>query len=204
MLYINTENNNNLSTVWSKVFLSFNILSSYKDAKNRAVFSNFYVLGQRSCYYIVNPFAVGETLNRIFILIRGIVEENPKYQKWVFSFNVRHAAIARWFGWSIGASVFSRLTKNNGFVSNGGLILHIKSSMVVYTFLSYIGMDLAFVLSSKNSGGRAEMLTQKSLLAIGFDGNDVWTYAYNMPGVRSVRSVVLYSRIFSMLFLKLQ
>ena len=189
--------------LWSKVFLSFNVLASYKDARSRVVFSNFYVLGQRSCYYIVNPFAVAETLNRIFILIKGIVEENPKFQKWVFSFNVRHAALGRWFGWAIGASVFARLTKNNGFVSNGGMLLHIKSSMVVYTFLSYIGMDLAFVLSSKNSGGRAEMLTQRSLLAIGFDGNDVWTYAYNMPGVRSVRSVVLYSRIFSMLFVKL-
>jgi hypothetical protein len=45
--------------------------------------------------------------------------------------------------------------------------------MVVYTFLSYVGVDLAFVLSSKDGGGRAEMLTQKSLLAIGFDGTDV-------------------------------
>jgi hypothetical protein len=47
------------------------------------------------------------------------------------------------------------------------------------------------------------MLTQKSLLAIGFDGTDVWTYAYNMPGVKSIRSVVLYSRIFSLLLSKL-
>lgn len=190
--------------LWSKVFLSFNLLASYKDAKSRVVFSNYYVLGQRSCYYIVNPFAVGDTLNRIFILIRGMSGENPNFQKWVFSFNVKHTPVGRWFAWSIGASLFARLSKNNGFISNGGIILHIKSSMVVYTFLSYIGLDLAFVLSSKNSGGRAEMFTQKSLLAIGFDGNDVWTYAYNMPGVRSVRSVVLYSRIFSLLFLKLQ
>jgi len=45
--------------------------------------------------------------------------------------------------------------------------------MVAYTFLTYIGIDLAFILSSKSSGGRAELLTQKSLLSIGFDGNDV-------------------------------
>jgi len=121
----------------------------------------------------------------------------------VFSFTIKHASISRWFGWSIGANIFSRLSKNNGFISNGGILLYIKSSMVVYTFLSYIGVDLAFVLSSKDSGGRSEMLTQKSLLAIGFDGIDVWTYTYNMPGVKSIRSVVLYSRIFSLLFSKL-
>lgn len=189
--------------LWSSIFMSFNLLTSHKDAKSMVVFSNFYVLGQRSSYYIVNPFAVSDTLNRIFILIKGVVTENKKYQRWVFSFNIKHASIARWFGWSIGAGVFARLSKNNGIISNGGILMHIKSSMVVYTFLSYIGVDLAFVLSSRKSGGRAEMLTQKSLLAIGFDGNDVWTYAYNMPGVRSTRSIILYSRIFSLLFLKL-
>lgn len=193
-----------VSGMWNKVLISFNLLSSHKDAKSIVVFTNYYVVALRSGYYIVNPFAIADTLSRIFILIRGIVCENPKFQKWVFSFNVKHSGIGRWFSWSIGAGLFARLTKNNGFVSNGGIILHIKSSMVVYTFLSYIGMDLAFVLSSRNSGGRAEMLTQKSLLAVGFDGNDVWTYAYNMPGVRSTRSVILYSRIFSLLFAKLQ
>jgi hypothetical protein len=45
--------------------------------------------------------------------------------------------------------------------------------MVAYTFLSYIGVDLAFILSSQKSGGRAELLTQRALLTIGFDGSDV-------------------------------
>jgi hypothetical protein len=45
--------------------------------------------------------------------------------------------------------------------------------MVAYTFLSYIGVDVAFVLSSRASGGRAQLLTQRSLLTIGFDGFDV-------------------------------
>lgn len=188
---------------WLRVFLTFNLLTSYKDTKGISVFQNYYVLGQRSSYYIVNPYAIANTLSRIFILIKGILCENKKYSRWVFSFNVRHASVCRWFGWSIGASIFAKLAKNNGIISNGGMIMHIKSSMVVYTFLSYIGMDLAFVLSSKCSGGRAELLTQKSLMVIGFDGTDVWTYAYNLPGVRSTRSVLLYSRIFSMLFLKL-
>jgi len=188
---------------WNNILLAFNLLTSEKIEKRMIVFTNYYILGQRASYFLVNPYAVADTLNRIFILIKGITVENNLYQKWVFSFTIRHAPVSRWFGWTIGANVFSRLSKNNGFISNGGMLLYIRSSMVVYTFLSYVGVDLAFVLSSKDGGGRAEMLTQKSLLAIGFDGTDVWTYAYNMPGVKSIRSVVLYSRIFSLLLSKL-
>lgn len=179
------------------------MLTSIKESKNISIFKNFYILGQRSSYFIVNPYAISNTLNRIFILIRSIILENKKYTKWVFSFNIKHTTICRWFGWATGSSIFAKLSKNNALISNGGILINIKSSMVAYTFLTYIGIDLAFILSSKSSGGRAELLTQKSLLSIGFDGNDVWTYAYNLPGVRSTRSVVLYSRIFSMLFLKL-
>lgn len=193
----------NQKELWKGVFLSFNMLTSHKNTKGISIFTNYYILGQRSSYYLINPYAVANTLSRIFILIKGMLCENKEYSRWVFSFNVKHAAICRWFGWSVGASIFARLSKNNGIISNGGLLMFVKSSMVAYTFLSYIGMDLAFVLSSKSSGGRAELLTQKSLMTIGFDGNDVWSYAFSLPGVRSTRSVVLYARIFSMLLLKL-
>lgn len=73
----------------------------------------------------------------------------------------------------MGANVYARLSKNNAVISNGGLVLGVKGSMVAYTFLSYIGVDLAFILSSQSSGGRAELLTQRALLTVGFDGTDV-------------------------------
>jgi hypothetical protein len=45
------------------------------------VFTNYYILGQRASYFLVNPYAVADTLNRIFILIKGITVENNLYQK---------------------------------------------------------------------------------------------------------------------------
>lgn len=183
---------------------SFILFSSKRLEKNLSTYKTYYILGRRANYYIVNPHAVTEILNRIFILVRGIASETKNFSKWVFSFHIKHTQIARWFGWTIGASTYSRLSKNNGIISNNGIILGVRGSMVAYTFLSYIGVDLAFILSSQKSGGRAELLTQRALLTIGFDGSDVWNYAYNLPGVKSTRSVILYSRIFTIILWKLE
>lgn len=175
------------------------MLSSNKVDANWAVFSNYYVLGRRGSQYFVNPVAVTLILSRIYILLKNIILENQKFQKWVFSFIVKHAAVCRWFGWVTGSSIYANLVKNNAIISNSGLIVAVKGSLAAYTFLSYIGVDIAFVLSSKSSGGRAELLTTRSVLTIGFDGTDVWTYGYNLPGTRTLKSAVLYSRVFSLI-----
>lgn len=193
----------NKKSIYSELLTSFTLFSSKKVEKNLAIYKTYFILGRRANYCIVNPYAVVETLNKIFILFRGISTENRHFSKWIFSFQLKHAPIARWFGWTLGSGVYSRLSKNNGIISNNGLILAVKGSMVAYTFLTYIGVDIAFVLSSKYSGGRAELLTQRAILTIGFDGSDVWNYAYNLPGIRSTKSVILYVRIFVMILSKL-
>jgi len=191
------------SGVYDELLTSFTLFSSKRVERNLAFYKTYFILGRRANYAIVNPHAVVEALNRIFILFRGISAENRHFSKWVFSFQLKHAPVARWFGWTLGGGVYSRLSKNNGIISNNGLILGVKGSMVAYTFLTYIGVDIAFVLSSKNSGGRAELLTQRAILTIGFDGSEVWNYAYNLPGIRSTKSVILYARIFTMILSKL-
>lgn len=190
--------------VYSYVSRSFTLFSSKRLEKNLATYKTYFILGRRANYYIVNPHAVAEALNRIFILVRGISAEVKHFSKWVFSFQLKHAQVARWFGWTTGSGIYCRLSKNNGIISNSGLILGVKGSMVAYTFLAYIGVDVAFILSSQHSGGRAELLTQRALLTIGFDGSDVWNYAYNLPGIRSTRSVILYARIFTLILWKLE
>lgn len=190
--------------IFNEVLRTFALFSSKKLEKNLAIYKTYFILGRRANYYIINPSAVVEALNRIFILIKGISSESRNFSKWVFSFQLKHAPVARWFGWTMGSSVYSRLSKNHGIISNNGIILAVKGSMVAYTFLTYIGVDVAFVLSSQNSGGRAELITQRAILTIGFDGTDVWNYAYNLPGVRSTRSVILYARIFVMILGKLE
>lgn len=188
---------------FNELMLSFSLLGSQKLDKNLAVFVNYFVLGRRGDFYIVNPYAVTQTLTRIFTLLKNIVLENKKFQKWVFSFIIKHAALCRWFGWVSGTAVYAKLTKNNAIISNVGIVLAVKGSMAAYTFLSYIGIDVAFVLSSKSSGGKAELLTSRSILTIGFDGTSVWTYAYNLPGTRNLKSAILYSRIFSIILTKI-
>lgn len=185
------------------MLLSFSMLSSQKFEKNWSVFSNYYVLGRRGSYYFVNPIAVTSVLCKIYILLKNVILENQKFQKWVFSFILKHAAVCRWFGWITGSGIYANLVKNNAIISNSGLVFIVRGSMAAYTFLSYIGVDIAFVLSSKSSGGRAELLTSRSVLTIGFDGTDVWTYGYNLPGTRTLKSAVLYSRIFSLILPKL-
>jgi len=190
----------------NKIFTYFNLLSSKKDENNLSIFSNYYLIGRRASYYIINPFAVNTAISRIFILLKEMHSEGKggrHIQKWILSFNPKHAGICRWFGWSIGASIFAKLTKNYGILSNGGIVLGISGSLVTYTFTSYIGIDLAFILSSKSSGGRAALITQKSIITVGFDASDSLTYAYNLPGIRSYRSIILYSRIFSFLLNKI-
>lgn len=77
---------------------SFNLFSSKKLEKNLSIYKTFYILGRRANYYLINPCAVVETLNRIFILIRAVSTENKNFSKWVFSFHLRHAPVCRWFG----------------------------------------------------------------------------------------------------------
>lgn len=190
--------------IFNEIARTFTLLSSKKLEKNLSIYKTYFILGRRANYFIINPNAVVEALNRIFILIKGISSESKNFSKWVFSFQLKHAPVARWFGWTSGSSVYSRLSKNHGIISNNGIILAVRGSMVTYSFLTYIGVDMAFVLSSQNSGGRAELITQRAVLTVGFDGTDVWNYAYNLPGTRSTRSVILYARIFVMILAKLE
>ena len=80
------------------VYNSFILFSSKRLEKNLSTYKTYFILGRRANYYIVNPHAVTDMLNRIFILVRGISSEIKNFSKWIFSFHLKHAQIARWFG----------------------------------------------------------------------------------------------------------
>ena len=186
------------------VFFNLNLFSEKNPDPQPGFFTTYFVLARRANYYVVNPYAMADVFNKIHILLKGMSNDYPNYSKWVFAFNIKHAAVARWFGWSTNSSVYAQLDRVTSVVSKGGLICSVKGILSCYTFINFIGVDLAFVLSSRSSGGRAAMLTQKSILTIGFDGQEAWQYAYNLPGTRTLRSVLLYSRLFSLLLNKWQ
>jgi hypothetical protein len=60
---------------------SFILFSSKRLEKNLSTYKTYYILGRRANYYIVNPHAVTEILNRIFILVRGIASETKNFSK---------------------------------------------------------------------------------------------------------------------------
>lgn len=192
------QNKRDLKTI----FFNLNLFSGDNPETKVGFFTTYFVLARRANQYVVNPFAMSDTFNKIYILLKGMAAEYDGYSKWVFAFNIKHAAVARWFGWSTNSSVYAQLDRLTSIVSKDGLICSVKGILSCYTFINFIGVDLAFILSSRSSGGRAAMLTQKSILTIGFDGHEAWQYGYNLPGTRTLRSVLLYSRLFSLLLNK--
>jgi hypothetical protein len=39
-------------------------------------------------------------------------------------------------------------------------------------------------------------------MTIGFDGNSEWLYTYNLPGTKTIKSAIMYSRLFAILLNK--
>lgn len=187
------------SVLFRTVMFNFNLFSGKQPERQPGFFTSYFVLARRANYFVVNPYAMADTFNRIFILLKGMSSDNNNFSKWVFAFNFKHAAIARWFGWATNSGIYARISRNLSIISKNGLIYSVKGILACYTFINFIGVDIAFVLSSRSSGGRAGMLTQKAILTIGFDGGEDWLYAYNLPGTRTLRSVMLYARLFSIL-----
>ncbi len=91
------------------------------------------------------------------------------------------------------------LDRTLGIISKEGMIYSVSGILACYTFVNFVGVDLAFVLTSKSSSGRATLLTRKSMLTVGFDGHETPNYGYNMPGTRTLKSALMYSRMFTIL-----
>lgn len=145
---------------------------------------------------------MADTFNRIFILLKGMRADNPDYSKWVFALNPKFAPLARWFGWSTKSSIYAMVDRISGIISREGMIYAVTGILACYTFANFVGVDLAFVLSSRGSNSKATLLTRKSMLTIGFDGHENPNYGFNMPGTRTFHSALVYSRLFSLILTK--
>lgn len=184
------------------LLFNFNLFSAKQPEKQPGFFTTYYVLARRADYYIVNPYAITETLSRVFILMSGMAQEDKNYSKWIFSFDVKYTNLSKWFGWVTDSSIYAKLSRNLAIISKNGIVLGVKGSLATYTFINFIGVDLAFIVSSTGSRGRAGLLTQKAIMTIGFDGNSEWIYTYNLPGTKTIKSAIMYSRLFAILLNK--
>ena len=187
--------------IFRNIFFNFALFGA-KQPFGQGFFQTHYILVRRADHFIVNPHAIADTINRIFILLKGIRADAPEYSKWVFALNPKYAPIARWFGWSTNSGIYAIIDRTLGVISKCGIIYGVEGILACYTFINFIGVDLAFVLTSRSTGGRAGLLTKKSLLTIGFDGHEIGGYGINLPGTRGYRSALLYSRLFNMLLTK--
>ena len=187
----------------NSIYFNFNLFSHETPYVQPGFFINYYIIARRAHYSIVNPFSVSDTISRFFLVLKSIKGENKDFSMWVFSFYFKHTSLALWFSWSIGASLYARLDRNLAVISNNGQIISAAGMLATRMFMNFIGVDVAFVLSSKKDGGRASLLTKRSILTIGFDGSVNWTYAFVLPGTKSTKTALLYSRIFNILISKL-
>lgn len=165
----------------------------------KTCYTNYYTLARRGKFLVINPFGLFDFFSRIVTFFKQFSYDRSRCNIWTFSFMTKYSTIARWFSWSTRSYVFSRLSREVSIAGKGGQYLCLDGNIASYSFMNFIGVDVAFVLTSQSSNGRASSLTDRGIITIGFDGCLNPIYAYSCPGTRSTRSALMYARFFNLL-----
>ena len=63
------------------IFFNLNLFSGTQPELQPGFFTTYFVLARRANYYVVNPFAMAEIFNKIYILLKGMSNDYPNYSK---------------------------------------------------------------------------------------------------------------------------